>query len=82
MKLIDGLADHPLQKKSGRREYNVTYNGENMALLQQHACDPPFVLLRKNTSTTLAINLTPNRNNYPLQDKPSAIKIAHRQLKL
>ena len=32
--------------------------------------------------TTLAINLTPNRNNYPLQDKPSAIKIAHRQLKL
>ena len=47
MKLIDGLADHPVQKKWGHHEYNVEGNGENVALLKQRACDPSFCAFKR-----------------------------------
>ncbi len=42
MKLIDGLADHPDQKKCDQHEYNVECNWEKVALFQQRSCDPSF----------------------------------------
>ena len=48
MKLIDGLADHPVQKKCWKHDYNVERNGEKVALSQQRACGPSFRAFKRN----------------------------------